>query len=350
MMTPKITLFGNFSLLGGSKEKKESSCKKEHSIFDLTRDIVCYNQGKIAEYYFLHDKYQTELLQIMNQILSQKNDSLLAILIETYEKYNTHLGEELNNIVQNNLGFTDSYFLNRKETRVRSCIKILDKNLNVIDPFRQNEKIYKYNKNTGFQRLIDHNKAKHHYLCQNIPEFAAKGNYINTRIDIDCMKKYYELQKPKNKIAEKIKNFIYTEDKNRIENEWIKCWKGYNRSKVNFEDCYKSTLIIPMTFKNNSLSSEFISYLNSCENKKEINTLGFLCFDHIEIDYFIEEMDINFCYKIADLVSLFLLKDFTSKNNKEYLLIERFVEYIKENEGKNKLELIENFTNRKVLK
>ncbi len=345
MQMPKVNI-NLAGLFGGGN--KECSCKEEHNIFDLTRDVVCYNQGKIAEYYFLHDKYQKELIAIMNRIYTSKDFSLIDELKNTYDKYNAIVSSELNQIVQNNLEFSDKYFLNRRNTQARSCIKILDKDLNVIDPFRENDKKYKYNKNTGFQRLIDYNKSKNHYLCNNIPEAVANNNYKNTRIKPECMKKYYKSLKPKNKIFTKLKKAIYDENQKRIEAEWIECWKGYGKNPPNHDDCYKSTLIIPMTFKNNSLSPEFISEIKMYQNSKDINTLGFLCFDHIEVDYFNSDKDINFCYKIADLVSLFLLKDFISKSNKEYQFIEFLIESI--NKGKTPQELIENLEKTKKLK
>jgi len=324
----KLALFHKFSLFDKTNEK---NCLEEQRIFDLTREVVCYNQGKIVEYYFLHDRYQSELASIISKILSSKQieTDLQSKLIKIYHEYNSTMAEHLNKIVGKNLSFADEYFLNRSTKNVRSCIKILDKNLNVVDPFRKNEKKkYKYNKNTGFQRLIDHNKKKNRYICPNIPEFVAKGNYKNIRIIEECVKKYFESQKTKNVIKEGFKKIFFVNNKDNIDDDWISCWKGYNNEKPNAEDCYKSTLIIPMTFKNNSLSIEFTNYLEEHEERRDKTTLGFLCFDHINIEYFNEERDTNFCYKIADLVSLYLLKDFIAQNNKQYKFIETIVKQI----------------------
>ena len=322
-MGNKFALFNDFSLSKGKEH-----CNEEHRIFDLTREVVCYNQGKIAEYYFIHDKYIFKLIEKFHQLEQDPDNKLYRTeLVDIYKEYNINTARELSSIVQANLSFSDTYFNNRREKKVRTCIKLLDHELNVVDPFRANSKKYNYKKNTGFSTLVDKNSKKSNYHCPNIAEFVAAGNYKNVRIDIKCMKSYHEREGKSNRFVKFIKSKLKNDDLH-IEEEWFKCWKGYGGEVPNVVDCYKSTLIIPMTFKNNSLSQDFQNYLSQHHKNKEINILGFLCFDHPEINYFNEEKDINFGYKIADLVSLYILRDFISKNNPQYLYIKQIVDLI----------------------
>ncbi len=71
------------------------------------------------------------------------------------------------------------------------------------------------------------------------------------------------------------------------------------------ETCYKSTLIIPITFYNNTLQEEFLSRFGM--NNFERTIFGYLCFDHIETEYFNDAMDVDFGYIVADILSLYLV-------------------------------------------
>ncbi|MCD4754916.1 MAG: hypothetical protein K8R75_03825 [Deltaproteobacteria bacterium] len=59
-----------------------------------------------------------------------------------------------------------------------------------------------------------------------------------------------------------------------------------------------------MTLWNNDLTDEFKKLIN-LENV-ERTIFGFLCFDHVETDYFDEETDVLLGYVFADLISLYI--------------------------------------------
>lgn len=326
-MGQSFSLFNNFSFSTGNT----GDCSKEHDIFNLTREIVCFNQGKIAEFYFMHEKYIYGLMEKLYQFEKEPDsETYRNELVEIYEEYNNTTARELAGIVRSNLGFANDYFQKRSKKNVRSCIKLLDHELNVVDPFRKNSKKYSYKRNTGFERLVNNTSKKNNFLCQNIPESVANDTYKNSRIDIKCMKSYHEREGKSNRIVKYFKDKLKNSDLN-IEEDWLNCWKSYSGKTPDSNDCYKSTLIIPMTFENNSLSQDFQDFIGEHQKDEKGNLLGFLCFDHSEVNYFDEEVDINFGYKIADLVSLYILKEFISKNSQQYLYIKNIVSLIKDN-------------------
>lgn len=67
---------------------------------------------------------------------------------------------------------------------------------------------------------------------------------------------------------------------------------------------YKSTLIVPMTLWNNDLSEEFKELVNLDNVDRTI--FGFLCFDHVDADYFDEENDVALGYVFADILSMYI--------------------------------------------
>jgi hypothetical protein len=69
-------------------------------------------------------------------------------------------------------------------------------------------------------------------------------------------------------------------------------------------------MIIPMTLLNNTdLSEAFREHFHIPQPPKsgEINRAiyGFLCFDHIDTDYFVEDIDVPAGYIFADMISFF---------------------------------------------
>ena len=77
------------------------------------------------------------------------------------------------------------------------------------------------------------------------------------------------------------------------------------KTKQHYSNCYKSTLIIPLTLWNNKLAKLFVEKFNMKDVERTI--FGYLCFDHIETYYFYEDFDVNAGYIFADLLSLYLL-------------------------------------------
>lgn len=93
------------------------------------------------------------------------------------------------------------------------------------------------------------------------------------------------------------------------DNGWVNCWiNGHEGNAPSAEQCYKSTLILPMTLRYEQVSPEFWTVFEQCvdtANPFEKGSFGFLCMDCHEEDYFDMELDSKFGYVCADILSLF---------------------------------------------
>ena len=96
----------------------------------------------------------------------------------------------------------------------------------------------------------------------------------------------------------------------KADNEnWQKCWKKYEgREFVTNESCYKSTLIVPLKLRDQGLQPEFRQLLHL--NEEDSPIFGFLCLDHVELDYFQESFDVSISYVFADILFNYYFKRF----------------------------------------
>ncbi len=146
-------------------------------------------------------------------------------------------------------------------------------------------------------------------MCQDIPKEAKSGEYFNPRLIKEAVSNYT----PENRI----KRCMRTKNKVYIDENWINCWKRAGTEdgqsiKPHYRTCYKSTLIIPLTLWNNKLDKRFLQKFNIKNVNRTI--FGYLCFDHIETDYFNPVVDVDFGYIFADILSLYLLVRFIFVN------------------------------------
>ena len=153
--------------------------------------------------------------------------------------------------------------------------------------------------NKGFNHVRENGR---YYLCQNIPRETQKGEYYNPRL----LKQAVDNYKPKNRIVRHMKS----RKNNFIDEDWLNCWRliesdGGPPVKPHYRSCYKSTLIIPITLWNNKLNKHFLSKFNFPEVNRTI--FGYLCFDHIETNFFNPVFDVDIGYIFADILSLYLL-------------------------------------------
>lgn len=70
-------------------------------------------------------------------------------------------------------------------------------------------------------------------------------------------------------------------------------------------DCYKSTLIIPVTMTQTETSSKFDDQFFSAQPKNTV--FAYLCFDSLHTHYFVEQVHVPIGYMIADEISTFFL-------------------------------------------
>lgn len=270
--------------------------------FGIVKEIVCYNQGKIADYSFIASKRHQDLKSIVegkNECCDQKDIEASRQMLDEY------LNVEFGNACEDNFEYAIKYFENRSNFLPRVCLKVYYDN-KVVPLFRDRFLIpdseYSIDANTAFQNI--HMTGKY-FLCNNIPEAIHLGLYKNARIDSQKVKKYMNTFS----IDRKLSKFFDHED-----TSWVSCWHSQGKcQQLPPEACYKSTLVVPLTFWNNDLSSEFTNHF-SIDSSLKRSVYGFLCFDHHCAGYFDLEKDINFGYIIADLLSLYLAQTLNYTN------------------------------------
>src|SRR5205085_1029937 len=138
--------------------------------------------------------------------------------------------------------------------------------------------------NTGFLSVKDSGR---YFLENDIPNSARRGRYRNPRLDVSRL----------NSVSTGARLPWWTSD-------WDSYWVDYSRDKAGDRSFYKSTLIVPLTLRNNALSKEFISSVNLEGIDRYI--FGYLCLDHRDSHYFDESTDIDIGYIFADLMSVFV--------------------------------------------
>ncbi|WP_177419808.1 hypothetical protein [endosymbiont of Lamellibrachia barhami] len=275
---------------------KQKNCR----LVDLISKVVCFNQGKLAEYGYLAGEKHKALKDAMRGT-GEKNKSDIKTLRDELTNY---LNLELKNASDENFKFLKQYFEGRSELEPRICIKVHNEG-KIVPLFRDRRSIddesYPIEANTGFSEIA--NKTGYQFLCNNIPAAIKNNSYVNARINSDRVTHYKEQN-----IFERLRKVDDT--------DWAKCWNEVEgvageRNYPPLETCYKSTLIIPMTLLNNTLSGEFIQRFEIEEKVSPRSIYGFLCFDHQEINYFNKKPDITIGYILADMLSLYLINSLT---------------------------------------
>ncbi|WP_133511519.1 hypothetical protein [Candidatus Thiosymbion oneisti] len=271
----------NFGFFG------RNSCDREFPRY--VKDIICYNQGEFLQYFLLAAEFHKCM-----KAAYFKGDVDIA-----KERHNTLLGflnRNLERITKKNFEFLHSHFKTRSNQAPRICIKAgynIDNKDSVVSLFRDGNVNYQSNcrieQNSGFKWIYDTGRP---YICNDIPNEVRVNGYLNPRLNVQAAKLYNRPGFIKQKLG-----LAKGEDK-----EWRKCWNSDDNQSVTNDSCYKSTLIVPMTLWNNSLGDTFRKLINLDEVERTI--FGFLCIDHINIDYFIPDIDIPIGYVFSDLLSL----------------------------------------------
>ncbi len=258
----------------------------------------------------MHKKVKDGVRNVDRKSLEQKCNKLRFTL------YNELAGKEgIYDICSEHI---QKYFSKRSDFNVRICIKAQDKDGFFYDYYRynapQSPKKCRSDQNTGINEIV---KMGRYYLCNNIPNDVKNEEYKNPRLNgkdaRQHMLKYGEI---------------------RDQKTWKNYWYRFNDQgeKVFFdESSYMSTLIIPMTLLNNkNLDENFRSHFkipvkSEDENHRAIYAL--LCLDHVESNFFIEELDATVGYIFADIMSLYLISylmyvDFSGTFKKAHTIVE----------------------------
>lgn len=280
-----------------------------HDLSELLKEFVCYNQGKFASYSFelgeLHKIIKNEL-NSEKPDLSKLKENCIKLLNYSIDQFKSEVKYNYNEYIMR-------YFKNRAEYMPRMTVKACN-NKQSIDLFRLHKRYftnYESNENRGFQRIFSTGK---YFLCNNIPLETAKGDYYNPRLKSIKVVSYINYMKEHSLNEHKAKH------DNTAKKLWMDCWvnegieddKREVRIDPTHEECYKSTLIIPITLINSEISNNLRAHFDIPKvelSQDEIarSIYAFLCFDHQDISYFIKDIDVKIGYLFADILSLYLL-------------------------------------------
>ncbi|MBW4465043.1 MAG: hypothetical protein KME07_06340 [Pegethrix bostrychoides GSE-TBD4-15B] len=296
------------SLPGGAQQIHQRANLK------AIRELICYNQGRLADYSFVasecHKRLKEELVRIGSStaLVSQQD---LDILKNRADDLSGYLDYEFRRVSHENFERLLRFFTYKTPLGkpLRACIKAVEGSTMVTlarDKFSIVEEDFSVGANTAFTRI---NETGTHYICNNIPSEVKRGSYRNARIYEDAVRQIYSE-------PGLIRRLRYRHSATAVDRNWQQCWKRVTVANLEelppIETCYKSTLVIPMTLlnSNNWLSSEFRSHFNIGANGSRAS-FGFLCLDHQNTAFFNENEDLDLGYIFADISSLYLIQRLT---------------------------------------
>lgn len=269
------------------------------------REVICYNQGDYIQYNFLAGESHKTLKDASRE--SPPNVQKLRELCVQLEEF---LNKRLYGVSLQNFRFIKAYFRGRDSKEPRICIKghhkegatdhvvqlIRDKKVSYLSD-------YPLKDNSGFLFVKNHGR---YFKCDDIPKSIVTDGYHNARIDTNLACAYYE----QTNVASARPNDNHA---SQFDTSWVKCWKSPQSGSdpIDPASCYKSTVIIPMTLWNNKLAQSFLKRLGE-KQEEDIDTkartiFGYLCFDHVEKNYFNNDVDIDIGYIFADIISLYMI-------------------------------------------
>lgn len=222
-------------------------CSSHTELLKLVRKVVCYNQGMLAEYGFLASEKHKKLKDYLHT--ENRDKEQVIALTNDLELFTNG---QLMNVAIENFKYAKAYFKGRSRRNVRVCIKIPDDNEAIVPLFRDTEympnKEYPLDANTGFSDIARNTGV--HFLQNDIPAAVKNQEYKNARIRLQSALTY--------QASNWLKRWLSKEP----DKAWIDCWEriegpGGELITPPTEACYKSTLIVPMTLKNNQLTPEF---------------------------------------------------------------------------------------------
>ncbi|MFA5073249.1 MAG: hypothetical protein WC539_05070 [Nitrospirota bacterium] len=272
--------------------------KSNIAVIQQISDIVCYNQGELAQYTYLAG----EKHKLMKEEFKKGKANNTKVQSHQTDLV-SYLSGELKSIIEENFGRVRKYFIGRSKQLPRVCIKVSKDDI-IKDFIREDNRRYisdcKWQDNTGFADVYETGR---YYLCNNIPHEVRACRYKNPRLDSHKATLYKKISAV-NWLSQKCGK----EDK-----AWMDCWTKnsfHNVSTVpNASECYKSTLIIPMTLLGNRVSNDFKKRFRIADANENTGRAiyGFLCFDHHYTNFFKREIDVPIGYIFADLISLYLI-------------------------------------------
>jgi hypothetical protein len=275
-------------------------------ILNLISTYVCETQSSLSQHIFMvnekHKKLRECVCQIQSdnrEILYKDKERLKMLLADIDGYFMTSFGE----FFEKTYKYALVYFNERSPMSPRITLKlVVEDQLGTLIKLPESflsDKNTRIDENTGFHKIA---KGEKHFLCNNIPDAIRRSNYINARIDQNKASAFSERDSIERELSYK----------DKFDNDWVKCWNSVKRlgSESSIESppstCYKSTMVIPISLAMKKLEKEFIQKFEISESSEKA-LFGFLCFDHINVNYFNEDQDINFTQIVADILSLPLI-------------------------------------------
>ena len=324
-------IFDSYKKYKNDKEKEKEKINKDH----LAR-INTLNNGITQAFHDYNLIYTTDI-EITKQKLydrasmlyyghnnlsdSDQKNTMIQIS-KMMMKFSNDRAKGLPTLAFNLNKLVQDYFNGRsKRYKVRCTIKQFMNNeededkfevFNVLTP-DENSKLY-HDENSAFKYIFD--RVNHHadvsYISNDIISETAQGLYYNKRIDKNCTEKYWEEHEKDDHIIKHLwrksinkLNKLSGMEIEHINLKWFHCWSGYNNLVPHIDDCYQSTLVLPITMKTSLITAELRMSLNI---KPETNVLilGFLCVDHPEKGFFKDDDDTSAMKNIIkDLSTVF---------------------------------------------
>lgn len=284
---------GVISLLAAIYSYRKKQVRVNTNSMELIKQAIVYNTGSVTNFRFEIENAHKEL----KTHLSNQNKYALKKAITHFQET---IHESLFSVFKVNTEYLENYFSGRATRPPRVSLKF-NHDGKIITGFSKSLEYYSEyppEENTGFYSIISSGK---YFLLNNIPEAAKKSHYKNPRLNYSCVASY------KKNPFKYMRSLI---DRSYIDTDWQKCWAqnvGADGSqiKTSIGSCYKSTLIVPISLPNNSLSFSFKEFFQIPESSGTI--LGFLCFDHVDENYFNASVDIDIATIFAHLLSSFFV-------------------------------------------
>jgi len=282
-----------------------------HSQRDIVlfiKNIVCWHQGKLIEYNALGKAKQDKLRDAV------ASGNIQAIK-EAHQSLDDYLFKGLDEIFLYCFEQASEYFQDYRKTAhtPRFCVKMFGRipgkiEQHIITMMHTSKTLdsctsssVERDHNTAF---IDTANTGKTYLCNDIPSAAQNGEYVNPRLIPERVNSYRKPWFPR------VNSF-----RGKKDDAWRQCWKGYSEGSPVPEDCYKSTLVIPLTLVGHAvkrtISDEFwIFFRDNLDDGKTIDELrrtivGYFCMDTPELNFFNHQMDEDIGWLIADILSLY---------------------------------------------
>lgn len=275
-------------------------------------------------------KFQLDYSNYSFRFARLHRDFKISFLQNGVERETDRLYEELIRFSEAGLGaiygahadYIAHYFSisHRNKIPPRVSVHIMGKNKEIVNLAmisgsgrREDEK--QVDEYTFFKKVVDTGVP---YIDNNLPKtLKTECNYMHSGIDLDAIRKNH-----KNRIVDK---FLISRLRGNIfrsspkDDTWSRFWvPDYDGNDI--IDCYKSLLVVPITFRKhakiNHLSQDLVNILSLKNEGRAI--LGFILADHPYTYYFDESpadsfdnIDVNIIYLFADTLSLAIVTSLT---------------------------------------